>query len=109
MSNVQLHVGYFTDTLHDLDRFPGLQVAFAHIDSDLFASAREVLAYLKCRFVPGTIIVFDEWFNYEGWQRDGEYHAWQQFVSETGVRWRPLGIFFEQAFGIVVDSFPSGC
>lgn len=106
--NVQVHVGYFTDTLPDLDPLPG-PVAFAHIDSDLFASATEVLAHLKCRFVRGTILVFDEWFNYPGWHREGEYQAWQQFVSETGISWRPLGLFFEQAFGLVIESIASGC
>merc|ERR1719265_1100073 len=69
LKNVQVHVGYFTETLRSLDEYRSHPVAFLHIDSDLFASAREVLSYLRCQLVPGTVIVFDEWFNYAGWQK----------------------------------------
>lgn len=109
LQNVELHVGYFTQTLRELDRFRSFPVAFAHIDSDLFASAREVLAYLHCQLVPGTVLVFDEWFNYEGWQKGGEFRAWNLFAESYGVRWRPLGLHFEQAVPIVVESLPEGC
>merc|ERR1712046_465036 len=95
-SNVQLHAGYFGETLKDLDAFRLAQtpVALAHVDVDLFSSAREVLGYLKCQLFPGSILIFDEWFNYPGWNRDGEYRAWQAFAAETGLRWRPASLFF---------------
>ena len=109
LSNVKLHVGYFTQTLQALSGFRSQPVAFAHIDSDLFSSAREVLSYLRCQLVPGTVLVFDEWFNYAGWQKGGEYRAWRLFAENYGVRWRPLGFHFEQAVPIVVESLPEGC
>lgn len=109
--NVKLHVGYFSDTLPDLDRFRSWPVAFVHVDSDLFQSGWEVLSYLRCQLVPGTVIVFDEWFNYAGWHADGEYKAWTLLTSTTGhgLKWRPLGIFFEQAFAMIIEERSGNC
>lgn len=109
MDNVEIHIGYFAETLKDLDRYRQMPVAFAHIDVDLYASAREVLTYLRCQLVPGSVLVFDEFFNYQGWQRDGEYRAWQLFAAETGISWRPLGVYFEQSVAIAIEGFPQGC
>jgi hypothetical protein len=33
------------------------------------------------RLVRGTVIVFDEFFNYPGWQQ----RAWTEFVARAGV------------------------
>jgi hypothetical protein len=61
--NVALHPGFFADTLPGwLEQHPG-PAAFIHIDSDLYESARCVFELLEDRIVPGTIIVFDEYFN----------------------------------------------
>jgi hypothetical protein len=64
-------------------------VAFLHIDCDLYASTSDVLAGLGDRLVPGSVIVFDEFFNYPGWQ-DGEYKAFKEFLDERGVGARYL-------------------
>jgi len=109
LSNVRLHIGYFSDTLNDLDPFRTSPVAFVHVDADLFASAREVLGYLRCQIFPGTVIVFDEFFNYVGWERDGEYRAFKMLVDMYGLRWTPLGYFFEQAVAVVAEGRAAGC
>eukprot|EP00747_Dinoflagellata_sp_TGD_P167077 gnl/TRDRNA2_/TRDRNA2_190906_c0_seq1.p1 gnl/TRDRNA2_/TRDRNA2_190906_c0~~gnl/TRDRNA2_/TRDRNA2_190906_c0_seq1.p1 ORF type:complete len:485 (+),score=78.18 gnl/TRDRNA2_/TRDRNA2_190906_c0_seq1:52-1506(+) len=109
MQNVKLHIGYFHETLPNLAPYRSWPVAFAHIDVDLFASAREVLLHLRCQLVTGTILVFDEWFNYLGWQRDGEYRAWRLLSEMYGMRWQPLGVFFEQAMAVVIEEGPEGC
>ena len=39
-----------------------------------------IINLLADRIVPGTIIVFDEYFNYPGW-RDGEFKAFKEFIG----------------------------
>jgi len=87
-SNVQLHVGWFNDTLPRWS-LTG-PVAFLHIDSDLYSSAQYVLEYLADQIVPGTVIVFDEYFNFPGWQQD-EFRAWQEFVAKKQLKYEYLG------------------
>ena len=78
-SNVVLHQGLFADTLPDfVQKYPE-PLAFLHIDSDLYSSAKIVLDLMKRQIVPGTIIVFDEFFNYPGWQNH-EARAWSEFI-----------------------------
>ncbi|THH34868.1 class I SAM-dependent methyltransferase [Aliishimia ponticola] len=88
---VTLHTGWFADTLPQfLTQVPaGQPVAYLHIDSDLYSSARTVLTLLADRLMPGAVIVFDEYFNYTGWE-DGEFRAFQEFIAETGKRYRYL-------------------
>ncbi|MDA8250890.1 MAG: class I SAM-dependent methyltransferase [Rhodospirillales bacterium] len=93
--NVRLHVGWFDATL---PRFLAEQegpVALLHIDCDIYASTRTVLDLLAPRIVPGTVIVFDEYFNYHGW-RQHEYRAFQEFLAASGQRYRYLGFAAEK-------------
>ena len=87
--NVRLYRGWFDQTLPDWLEHAG-PVAFLHIDSDLYSSARYVLNTLAQRIVPGTVIVFDEYFNFPGWQQD-EFRAWQEFVAEHKIEYEYLG------------------
>ena len=87
--NVLLHPGFFTDTLPGwLEQNPG-PVAFIHIDSDLYEPARSVFAHLEERIVPGTIIVFDEYFNYPNWQAH-EFRAFAELVERCQVQYEYL-------------------
>lgn len=56
-------------------------ISFLHIDSDLYSSALTVLNETWKRWERGTIIVFDEFFNYPGWMQ-GEARAWLDFLGE---------------------------
>lgn len=79
--NVTLHKGWFSDTLPPfLEKHPE-PVCFLHVDCDLYSSTKTVLSSLAGRLIPGTIIVFDEYFNYPGWH-EGEYKAFMEFVAE---------------------------
>lgn len=82
--------GMFQDVLPGfLKKHPG-QLAVAHIDSDLYSSAISVLHQLRPRMVEGTIIIFDEYFNYPGW-REHEHRAWEEFVADTGLEFDYFG------------------
>jgi Macrocin-O-methyltransferase (TylF) len=88
--NVILYPGFFADTLPAwLEQHPG-PAAFIHIDSDLYESARCVFELLEDRIVPGTVIVFDEYFNYPNWQAH-EFRAFQELVSRCQIEYDYLG------------------
>lgn len=90
--SVTLYVGWFDQTLPKYVAERGVEaqpVRYLHIDSDLYSSAKTIFQYLGDRIVDGTVIVFDEYFNYSGWQ-GGEYKAFQEFVEETGVDYEYL-------------------
>ncbi len=83
----ELVVGWFNDTLAEfLADHPG-QVAFLHLDADLYSSTATVLEQVGPRLGVGSVIVFDEYFNYPGWEQH-EHRAWQEFVAKTGIMFR---------------------
>jgi len=90
--NVRLHKGWFCDTLPAfLDALPDRQqpVAYLHVDCDLYSSTKTIFQELDRNIVPGTVIVFDEYFNYDGWE-DGEFKAFQEFVAQNKASYRYL-------------------
>ncbi len=44
---------------------------------------------LKDQIVPGTIILFDEYFNYDGWEQH-EHKAFREFIEETNLNFTYL-------------------
>jgi len=90
-SNVKLHVGWFDETLPKFVEENSGPVAFLHIDSDLYSSAVTILDYLADRIQPGTVILFDEYLNYPGWEKD-EFRAWQEFVKKHKVVYEYIGV-----------------
>ena len=40
--------------------------------------------------MPGTVIVFDEYINYPGWQLD-EFKAWKEFVAKHNIEYQYIG------------------
>jgi hypothetical protein len=41
--------------------------------------------YVGPRLRPGSIVVFDEYFNYPGWE-EHEHRAWMEYVELEGLR-----------------------
>jgi len=87
--NVILHKGLFADTLPGWLKKNSGPAAFIHIDSDLYQSAKCVLDLLQGRIVPGTIIVFDEYFNYPNWQ-EHQFKAFQELVERCQIQYAYL-------------------
>ena len=82
--NVRLHVGWFDATLPAFLDNVDDDVAFIHIDSDLYSSAKTILTELAPRLVPGSVIVFNEYFNYPNWKQH-EFRAWHEFCHDHDV------------------------
>ncbi|MGY1639428.1 class I SAM-dependent methyltransferase [Geodermatophilus sp. SYSU D00742] len=101
----ELVVGLFEDTLPGFAEENDGPVAFLHLDADLYSSTRTVLDTLGRRLQPGSVVVFDEYFNYPGWQ-DHEHKAWMEFVERTGVtyRWEAYSLDHEQLVATVLTT-----
>jgi hypothetical protein len=91
LENVTLTKGFFEDTLPAFVAEHGNEtVAFLHIDCDLYSATKTVLEQLGDMLKPGCIIVFDEYFNYSGWE-DGEYKAFMEYIAMKGRTFEYVG------------------
>lgn len=88
--NCQLVVGWFNETLPGFVQRRDEPVALLHVDCDLYSSTVTILENLKAQIVPGTVIIFDEYINYPGWQLD-EFRAWQEFVKANSIKYEYIG------------------
>ena len=103
--NTILHKGWFENTLPIFLANDASSVAMVHIDCDLYSSTRTVLNLLAPRIQSGTIIIFDEYFNFIGW-RDHEFLAFREFTEENNVRYSYLAWSYQQAI-VVIDEMNS--
>jgi len=96
--NVHLVIGRFDQTLPVwCESHPGF-VSLIHIDCDLYSATKTVLFHLRDRIRTGTIIVFDEYWNYPTWQQH-EHAAWQEenrpyeYIGHThGGNYQPVAV-----------------
>jgi len=94
-SNVRLHPGWFDQSLPKWIADNRGPVAFMHIDCDLYSSTKTIFELLAERLQAGTIILFDEYFNYPGWRRH-EYKAFKEFVAARGIEYEYLAYARQQ-------------
>ena len=87
--HVELVTGMFQDTLPEFLTTHTDRVAFAHLDCDLYSSAKCVLTSIQARLAIGTVLVFDELFNYDRYF-EHEMRALLE-LGQEGVRWRHVG------------------
>lgn len=85
--NSMLVPGWFEDTVPNFP-FPRL-LSLVHIDCDLYSSTVTALEGVAPHIDRGTIIVFDEYHGYPGWENH-EAKAWEEFVKRTGLRYEHL-------------------
>jgi Methyltransferase domain len=90
-TNVKLIRGFYADTLPAfLAAYANKTISFMHVDCDLYSSTKTILAETKTLLVPGTIIVFDEYFNAPEW-REEEYKAFMEFTAEGKIGFKYIG------------------
>lgn len=94
-ANARLHSGWFDETLPAFLAAEAGPAAFVHIDCDIYESTQVVFEMLASRIVPGTVIVFDEYFNYPGWQQH-EFRAFQDFVAREHRRYEYIAFSAER-------------
>lgn len=97
--NVKLHPGWFDTSVPVFAAEHPEPVAFMHIDCDLYSSTRTVFEALGEQIGPGTVIQFDEYFNYPGW-RGHEFKAFQEFIKDRDLSYEYLG--YTRKFSVAV-------
>jgi predicted O-methyltransferase YrrM len=85
-SNVSLVKGWFSDTLPEFTNKEKAAISFLHVDCDLYSSTKTIFSSLAKQIEVGTVIVFDEYFNYVGWQ-EGEFKAFKELVSKFNIEY----------------------
>ncbi len=80
-SNVEPIVGFVQDTLDDFLKHNSPIINFVHLDMDTYPSTKYALERLKPFLNKGAIIIFDELYNYAGWEF-GEYKALKEVFRE---------------------------
>lgn len=90
--NVELIPGFFPDTLPNwLNNNPGL-FSFLNIDCDTYESTYFILNSIgPTKIVPGTIILFDEYLGFHGWE-NSEFKAWQEYCKVNNVKYKYLAV-----------------
>lgn len=94
--NVKLIKGWFQDTVPEFLAQASEPFAFVHIDCDTYEATSLVLNLLEKRLVPGTIMIFDEFFGYRCWDSGGEFKAWNEFIQRTRCEFEYLGFSSQQ-------------
>ena len=84
--NIQLYKGWFDATLpifkeKNLRQQP---IAFMHIDCDLYSSTKTIFEVLGDNIVEGTILSFDELYNYPGFENH-EMKAFLEFLNDKNL------------------------
>ncbi|BAX82695.1 class I SAM-dependent methyltransferase [Labilibaculum antarcticum] len=87
--NVIIHKGWFDETLPQFVNEYTNKISFLHIDCDLYSSTKTIFKSLNNQITKGTIILFDEYFNYPFWEHH-EYKAFQEFVQENNIKYEYL-------------------
>jgi hypothetical protein len=86
-NNVELIAGLFDETLDNFLESNCRPVSLIHIDCDLYGSTKTIFDKLNNLIKPGTVIVFDEYFNYPGWKQH-EFKAFQEFVNYKNLNYK---------------------
>lgn len=80
--------GLFQDTLDDaLAALPPAEQLVIHNDSDLYSATLYVLTAAHARIVPGTVIIFDEFYSVMH-----EFRALEDYCSAYGRDYEVLGV-----------------
>jgi len=88
-----IHTGWFEDTLPKWRAQCDASIAFAYIDCDLYESVRTVLEAIADRLRPGSIVIFDDWFNFPNWQAHS-FRAAHEWTERHGLTLEPIGLTF---------------
>lgn len=90
--NVKLIKGLFDATLDKfLTEHPAQEIAWLHVDSDLFSSAKIIFDRVHSRLADGAIVLFDELVNYDGYEA-GEMLSLFEMLLATKATVRVIGM-----------------
>ena len=59
------------------------KIGIAHIDVDLYSSTVKVLEFITPLLVPGSVILFDDWYCFPASSDMGERKAFNEFLEKN--------------------------
>jgi hypothetical protein len=90
-SNVETVVGWVEDTLEEFLKRHNPKINFVHMDMDTYSPTKFTLEKLKPYLEKDSIILFDELYNYYGWE-NGEYKALNEVFKENEFEYKAFHI-----------------
>jgi hypothetical protein len=90
-SNVEPTVGWVEDTLEDFLKKHNPKINFVHLDMDTYSPTKFTLEKIKPYLVKDAIILFDELYNFLGWE-EGEYKALNEVFSKNEYRFKSFAL-----------------
>lgn len=90
-TNVEPVVGWVEDTLYNFLKKHNPKINFVHFDMDTYSPTKFVLEKIKPYLVKNSIIIFDEYYNYEGW-REGEFKAFKEVFNENEFKYKAFNV-----------------
>lgn len=85
-ADFELIEGFYDDSLNPtlIERLSAenVKASVVYIDCDLYESTRPVLRFMAHFIQNGTIICFDDYYNYKGAKDEGEARALSEFLAE---------------------------
>ena len=81
--------GWFDESLtaETIQRQGLTSAAIVHVDVDLYESAKTVLRFVTPLLVQGSVLIFDDWYNFKGDPHQGEQRACREWLDEH-PEWR---------------------
>lgn len=85
IDKVNMVPGWFNQTLNKETRLklPIKKAAVVYIDCDLYESTIPVLNFIKDYLQNGTVLVFDDWYDFRGDPTRGERAAFKKWMTEN--------------------------
>lgn len=107
LGNVILYKGLFNEVLPAFNEeiLKNTPIAFLHMDCDLYSSTTDVFNILGSNIVDGTIIVFDEFYNFSTFEQS-EWKALNEFLAKSGfqVEYIAFNEYHEQVAVRIINS-----
>jgi hypothetical protein len=80
-------VGWVEDTLEEFLIKHNPKINFVHLDMDTYSPTKFTMEKLKPYLVKDAIILFDQLYNYIGWE-NGEYKALKEALNENEFEYK---------------------
>jgi len=101
----EIAIGLFVETLPIfVEAHNDEQIGLLHVDCDLYSSTKTGFDILQPLIKPGTVILFDEYFNYPGWQSH-EHKALMEYSVKCRIGFEYIAyVETIQQVAIIIDS-----
>ena len=90
-SNIEPVIGWVEDTLNDFLKKHNPKINFIHFDMDTYSPTKYCLERIKPYLVNNSILIFDEMYNYAGWQ-EGEFKALKEVFNDNEIEYRAFNL-----------------